>query len=91
MPQFPALLDQNQEHLHSLRFQCDDLIPAEKKMSIRIEAEPAEFVNDSWLIHGFWPISRAHKFKTFGILLTSQLTGSFFSYLGNGPKALRKE
>ena len=54
--QLAVLLYQNQQHLDGLRFQRDDLIAlmaADKNMSLPIETELAEFVDDSWLIRGF--------------------------------------
>jgi hypothetical protein len=51
--QLAVVLYQNQQHLHGLWFQRDDLIATDKNMSLLIEAELAEFVDDSWLIRGF--------------------------------------
>ena len=43
--QFPAFLDQNQEHFHRLRCQRHGFIALEKKARFPIQAELAEFVN----------------------------------------------
>jgi hypothetical protein len=45
-----VVLHQNQEYSYSLRFERDDFVATDKKMSLAIEPEVAEFVNDSWLI-----------------------------------------
>ncbi len=51
--QFPPPLDQDQKNLtHSLRFQGNDLVATEKKMSLPVQPELTEFVNDPRLVRG---------------------------------------